>query len=142
IAPLGPVYQAGTLSGNPIAMAAGLKTLELVSEPGFFEALEAKLEKLLGSVREIAKEESIAFHADSRGGMFGLFFTEAETVNCFEHVMDCNAERFKMFFHAMLKQNIYMAPSAFEAGFISAAHSDDDCDRTLTTIREAFKQLV
>lgn len=141
IAPLGPVYQAGTLSGNPIAMAAGLKTLELISEEGFYETLDQKLTHLLMEITEHAKKANIPLYADSRGGMFGLFFTDAKSVNSFADVMACDQNRFKQFFHGMLEQGVYMAPSAFEAGFISSAHTLDDIDKTVRAADHVFKQL-
>jgi glutamate-1-semialdehyde 2,1-aminomutase len=141
IAPLGPVYQAGTLSGNPVAMTAGLKTLELISEPGFFDALTAKTERLVEGIVTKAKEAGIPVTSNQVGGMFGLFFTEAEKVTDFAGSTACDQERFKAFFHAMLKKGIYVAPSAFEAGFVSAAHSDKDIEATVTAAGEAFSGL-
>ena len=141
IAPLGPVYQAGTLSGNPIAMAAGLKTLELISADGFYDELDKKLTQLLILLTDAAEKNNVPFFADSRGGMFGLFFTSKESVSSFDDVMSCDQERFKKFFHGMLKQGIYIAPSAFEAGFISAAHTDDDIEKTVAAANNVFKTL-
>lgn len=141
IAPLGPVYQAGTLSGNPIAMAAGLKTLELISADGFYTELDKKTTQLLMLLTEAAEQANIPLAADSRGGMFGLFFTEAQNVSSFEDVMACDQERFKKFFHGMLKQGIYMAPSAFEAGFISIAHTQEDIDKTVTAATHVFESM-
>ncbi len=141
LAPLGPVYQAGTLSGNPVAMAAGLKTLELISQPDFYETLSAKTERLMAGLTAAAKQAGIALTTNSVGGMFGLFFSEAEQITCFAEVMHCNQERFKRFFHAMLAQGVYLAPSAFEAGFVSIAHSDGDLDSTVAKAAEVFKQL-
>ena len=141
IAPLGPVYQAGTLSGNPIAMAAGLKTLELISVDGFYESLDKKLTQLLMSLTEAAEKANVPFYADSRGGMFGLFFTESDNVSSFDEVMNCDQERFKQFFHGMLEKGIYMAPSAFEAGFISAAHTQEDIDKTVQAAKHVFASL-
>ena len=141
IAPLGPVYQAGTLSGNPIAMAAGLKTLELISVDGFYESLDKKLTQLLISLTEAAEKANVPFYADSRGGMFGLFFTESDNVSSFDEVMNCDQERFKQFFHGMLEKGIYMAPSAFEAGFISAAHTQEDIDKTVQAAKHVFASL-
>ena len=141
IAPLGPVYQAGTLSGNPIAMAAGLKTLELISVDGFYESLDKKLTQLLMSLTEAAEKANVPFYADSRGGMFGLFFTESDNVFSFDEVMNCDQERFKQFFHGMLEKGIYMAPSAFEAGFISAAHTQEDIDKTVQAAKHVFASL-
>jgi len=141
IAPLGPVYQAGTLSGNPIAMAAGLKTLELISVDGFYDALDKKLTQLLMSLTDVAEKANVPFYADSRGGMFGLFFTESDNVSSFDEVMNCDQERFKQFFHGMLKQGVYMAPSAFEAGFISAAHTQENIDKTVQAASQVFASL-
>lgn len=141
IAPLGPVYQAGTLSGNPVAMAAGLKTLELISAPNFFDILTEKTQTLALGIQQSALQAGIPLAINAVGGMFGLFFTEAQTVTHFAQVMQCNQELFKRFFHAMLDQGIYLAPSAFEAGFVSAAHSDEDIDNTIATAAAVFKRL-
>ena len=141
IAPLGPVYQAGTLSGNPIAMAAGLKTLELISTPGFYDALDKKLTQLLLALSDAAENANVPFFADSRGGMFGFFFTEAKSIASFNDVMNCDQERFKTFFHGMLEQGVYMAPSAFEAGFISAAHNQEDIEKTVQAASTVFASL-
>ena len=141
LAPLGPVYQAGTLSGNPVAMAAGLKTLELIARPGFYENLAAKTEKLTTGLTERAQLAGINFTTNRVGGMFGLFFSEEQQVSTFVQVMQCDQALFKRFFHAMLEDGIYLAPSAFEAGFVSAAHSDDDLDATLSTAAAIFKRL-
>jgi glutamate-1-semialdehyde 2,1-aminomutase len=141
IAPVGPVYQAGTLSGNPVAMAAGLKTLELVSKPGFYDALAEKTRYLAEGLRDRAARAGIALRVNRVGGMFGLFFTERETVTRFEHVMGCNLERFRRFFHGMLGEGVYLAPSAFEAGFVSAAHDYDVLDRTLASAERVFSRL-
>lgn len=141
IAPLGPVYQAGTLSGNPVAMAAGLKTLELVSEPGFYDVLAEKTRYLTEGLRDRAARAGIALQVNQVGGMFGLFFTERDTVTRFEHVMSCNLERFRRFFHGMLGEGVYLAPSAFEAGFVSAAHDYDVLNRTLASAERVFSRL-
>lgn len=141
LAPLGPVYQAGTLSGNPVAMAAGLKTLELIARPGFYEALSAKTEKLTSGLKERAGQAGIAMTTNSVGGMFGLFFSTEQQVTGFAQVMQCDQNLFKRFFHAMLEQGVYLAPSAFEAGFVSAAHSDEDLDKTLDIAEAIFKRL-
>lgn len=141
IAPLGPVYQAGTLSGNPIAMAAGLTTLELVSVDGFYQNLEQKLEDLMDGLKRVAAKHSIDITTDHRGGMFGIFFTNVDSVNSFDQVMECDVERFKAFFHGMLKEGVYMAPSAFEAGFISAEHSADDIQKTIAAADKVFASL-
>jgi glutamate-1-semialdehyde 2,1-aminomutase len=141
LAPLGPVYQAGTLSGNPVAMAAGLKTLELVAEPGFYEALNAKTEKLTSGLKELAGQAGIAMTTNTVGGMFGLFFSAEPQISRFAQVMQCDQNLFKRFFHAMLEQGVYLAPSAFEAGFVSAAHSDEDLEKTLDIADAVFKGL-
>ncbi|MEO1752170.1 glutamate-1-semialdehyde 2,1-aminomutase [Thiofaba sp. EF100] len=141
IAPLGPVYQAGTLSGNPVAMAAGLATMELIMEPGFYETLAARTQNLCDGLREAAKEAGIPFTTNNVGGMFGFFFTDKGAVETFADVGQCDIERFKRFFHAMLDEGIYLAPSAFEAGFVSGAHSCQDIDTTVETARRVFKTL-
>ena len=141
LAPLGPVYQAGTLSGNPVAMAAGLTTLNLLSEPGFHEALTEKTTRLLDGMTAAAHAEGVAFTTAQAGAMFGLFFTDQSRISSFADVMACDSERFNRFFHAMLDQGIYLAPSAFEAGFVSAAHNDEDIDATIAAARKAFGKL-
>jgi len=142
ISPLGPVYQAGTLSGNPVAMAAGLTTLKLASEGGFYEGISAKVEKLVSGVMDEAKKAGIPMSENHAGGMFGLFFTEEETITSFGQAVDkCNADRFKLFFHGMLNEGIYLAPSAFEAGFVSAAHSDADIDETIAAAGRVLANL-
>ncbi len=141
LAPQGPVYQAGTLSGNPVAMAAGLKTLELICEPGFFERLAEKTRYLTDGIKAKAEQAGIPLATNRVGGMFGLFFTEAETVDRFEAVMGCDVERFKRFFHAMLAEGVYLAPSAFEAGFVSAAHDQAVLDGTLAAAARVFARL-
>ena len=142
LAPNGAVYQAGTLSGNPLAMAAGLKTLELVSEPGFYEKLTQRTSQLLDGLKERAKEAGIPFSTNQVGAMFGLFFSNDLNVSRFEQVMQCDQERFKKFFHLMLKQGVYLAPSAFEAGFVSAAHTEQDINDTLAAATIAFAKLA
>ena len=142
LAPLGPVYQAGTLSGNPVAMAAGLKTLELISEPGFYDVLGAKTNKLTSGLKQAAAKAGIALTTNSVGGMFGLFFSTEEKITRFAQVMACDQALFKRFFHAMLESGVYLAPSAFEAGFVSAAHSDEDLDETLAIADKIFAQLA
>jgi glutamate-1-semialdehyde 2,1-aminomutase len=141
LAPLGPVYQAGTLSGNPVAMAAGLTTLNLLSEPGFHQALTEKTTRLLDGLTEAAHAEGVAFTTAQAGAMFGLFFTDQSRISSFAEVMTCDSERFNRFFHAMLDQGVYLAPSAFEAGFVSAAHSDEDIDATIAAARKAFAKV-
>jgi glutamate-1-semialdehyde 2,1-aminomutase len=141
LAPLGPVYQAGTLSGNPVTMAAGLKTLELISAPGFYEALAEKTAQLAKGFKARASEAGVPLAVNYVGGMFGLFFTEEPAVTRFAQAVVCDQEYFKRFFHAMLERGVYLAPSAFEAGFVSAAHSDTDIERTLDTAAAAFAGL-
>jgi glutamate-1-semialdehyde 2,1-aminomutase len=142
LAPDGPVYQAGTLSGNPIAMSAGLVTLELVSQPDFYEQLTERTSYLLDGLNRLAKAANIPFSTNQVGGMFGLFFSEDGNISRFNQVMQCDQERFKQFFHLMLEQGIYLAPSAFEAGFVSAAHTQHDIDDTLTAANAAFQELI
>lgn len=141
IAPLGPVYQAGTLSGNPIAMTAGLKNLEILSRPGFFEALNARTKALVDGVLEQARAAAIPMTANRVGAMFGLFFTAAEPVTNFAQATACDLERFKGFFHGMLEEGVYLAPSAFEAGFVSSAHSDADIEATVDAAGRVFSRL-
>jgi len=132
LAPLGPVYQAGTLSGNPVAMAAGLATLDLITVPGFYDALSAKVERLLFGILDKAREFGIPMSSNSVGGMFGLFFTAEAHISSYSQVVnECDADRFRAFFHGMLAEGIYLAPSAFEAGFVSSAHSDSDIEATI-----------
>jgi glutamate-1-semialdehyde 2,1-aminomutase len=138
IAPLGPVYQAGTLSGNPVAMAAGLTTLELICEPGFHARLAEKTQQLVDGLTQAAHAASVAFSANQVCGMFGLFFTDKSPVRYFREVMACDAQRFNRFFHAMLEEGVYLAPSAFEAGFLSAAHSTIEIEATIAAARRAF----
>ena len=142
ISPLGPVYQAGTLSGNPIAMTAGLKTLELLSVPGFYERLSATTERLIAGLRKQAAAAGVPFTTNSVGGMFGLFFTDADAVTNYEQATACNQQQFNGFFHAMLDLGVYLAPSAFEAGFVSAAHGDAEIDATLAAASEAFARVA
>ncbi|MCV6637681.1 glutamate-1-semialdehyde 2,1-aminomutase [Candidatus Albibeggiatoa sp. nov. NOAA] len=141
IAPLGAVYQAGTLSGNPIAMAAGLTTLDIISQPDFFTDLTQKTANFVQSMLERAQKANIPMTGVSVGGMMGLFFTESVAVTNFDQVMQCDAERFKTFFHAMLDKGVYLAPSAFEAGFVSSVHSDADLEHTLDAAEAVFKML-
>ncbi|NCF61713.1 MAG: glutamate-1-semialdehyde 2,1-aminomutase [Gammaproteobacteria bacterium] len=141
VAPSGPVYQAGTLSGNPVAMAAGLANLELISRPGFFAELEAKTSKLVSGIQGAADQEGVPFKTTQVGGMFGLFFTEAEQVVNFAEAGNCNVDAFRAFYHMMLERGVYLAPSAFEAGFVSSAHSDGHIDSTIDAAHEAFRLL-
>ena len=141
ISPLGPVYQAGTLSGNPIATAAGLKTLEVISRPGVFERMEAAAQRLTQGLEERARAADTAFTTNRAGTMFGLFFTDQERVAGYEQVMACDAEAFKRFFHGMLEEGVYLAPSAFEAGFVSIAHDDSVIDFTLDAAERVFHKI-
>jgi glutamate-1-semialdehyde 2,1-aminomutase len=141
ISPLGPVYQAGTLSGNPVAMTAGLKTLELLAMPGFFDELSAKTMRLVSGIVAVAREAGIGMTENHLGGMFGLFFTDQPKVTDFAGTTACDQERFRRVFHGMLEHGVYLAPSAFEAGFISAAHSDDDIAATIEAARNVFATL-
>jgi glutamate-1-semialdehyde 2,1-aminomutase len=142
IAPLGGVYQAGTLSGNPIAMTAGLATLNCISkDPYFHENLSINTEKLMQGLSDCAASHNIPFTTTSVGGMFGLYFTEQETITTYDDVKRCDVERFKKFFHAMLEAGVYLAPSAFEAGFTSSAHGTREIALTLKAADYAFGQL-
>jgi glutamate-1-semialdehyde 2,1-aminomutase len=140
VAPLGPVYQAGTLSGNPLAVAAGLSTLRLIQAPGFFAALERKTQALCAGLNAAAAKHGAAFSAQSIGGMFGLYF-RAGCPRHFAEVMQCDKDAFNRFFHAMLDAGHYFAPSPFEAGFVSAAHSDADIAETIAAADRAFSRL-
>jgi glutamate-1-semialdehyde 2,1-aminomutase len=141
ITPDGPVFHAGTLSGNPIGMAAGIATLKLVTGHGFFEALTARTAQLARGFQERARAEGVPLLAQGVGGMFGIFFTEESSITRFAQVMACDVERFKRFFHAMLDGGIYLAPSAYEAGFVSAAHTDADIRETLDRATAAFGRI-
>jgi glutamate-1-semialdehyde 2,1-aminomutase len=141
IAPLGPVYQAGTLSGNPVAMAAGLATLEGISAPGFHAQLAERTTQLIEGLKSAAKLASVPLSTNHVCGMFGLFFTDKTPVRYLREVTACDVERFKKFFHAMLEEGIYLAPSAFEAGFVSAAHSSVIIDETIAAARRAFQRV-
>jgi len=140
VAPLGPVYQAGTLSGNPIAMTAGLATLKLIEQEGIYETLNTQMTKLLQGLQNIADRHNIAFTTQQAGSMFGLFFME-NTPTCFDQVKLCNSEHFKKFFHSMLDHGVYLAPSLYEAGFLSTMHTDTVIDATLTAADAAMKKL-
>jgi glutamate-1-semialdehyde 2,1-aminomutase len=137
IAPLGPVYQAGTLSGNPVAVAAGLATLQLIQERNFFENLEATTRALVEGLQRQAKDAGVAFSAQSIGSMFGIYFRPSPPAS-FAEVMQADKERFNRFFHEMLKRGVYLAPSAYEAGFVSAAHGSAEIEETLAAARAAF----
>ena len=139
IAPLGPVYQAGTLSGNPVGVAAGLATLKQVSAPGFYERLSAKCTDLVNGMSRVAKEAGAECSAQSVGGMFGLYFRTTPP-STYAQVMECDRDKFNLFFHAMLEQGVSMAPSAFEAGFVSTAHGQAEIEQTLEAAKNAFAQ--
>ncbi len=137
LAPLGPVYQAGTLSGNPVATAGGLATLRAIARPGFFDALAARTRELASGLVDAARSAGVALVADSEGGMFGFFFADALPQN-YAEVMKTDGARFNRFFHAMLDRGVYLAPALYEAGFVSAAHSAEDIERTLAAARDSF----
>jgi glutamate-1-semialdehyde 2,1-aminomutase len=142
IAPLGPIYQAGTLSGNPVAMAAGLANLALISQPDFYAELSRKTEYLVSGVMRVAAESGIPMSENHVGGMFGLFFTSEERITSYEQAVNCcDVERFRHFYHAMLAEGIYLAPSAFEAGFVSSAHSWQDLDTTIAAAGRVLARL-
>lgn len=141
LAPDGPVYQAGTLSGNPVAMAAGLATLERISEPGFFDALGARTRALADGMQARAEAASIPLAVEACGGMFGFVFTDDAPVRHFSQVASADQERFRRFFHGMLERGVYLAPSAFEAGFVSAAHGDAEINATLEAAEAVFAGL-
>jgi len=141
LAPDGPVYQAGTLSGNPVAMAAGLATLNLIDAPGFYESLTEKTSQLIDGLSTAASDAGVAMATECEGGMFGLVFTDAESVRSFDQVAAADIERFKKFFHGMLDAGIYLAPSAFEAGFVSAAHGDVEINATIDAAKKVFATL-
>ena len=141
IAPLGGVYQAGTLAGSPLAVAAGLAMLNVISKPGFHEQLTARTTTLLSGLQERADQAGIPFTTNQVGAMFGCFFTEEKQVSHFSQVMSCDAERFKHYFHTMLDNGVYLAPSAFEAGFVSSAHGDKEIQLTLDAAEKAFSAL-
>ena len=140
LAPLGNVYQAGTLSGNPVAVAAGLKTLEIISREGFYECLTGQTEKLMSGLKQAADQASIPFSVDSVGGMFGFYFAD-QVPTTYEAVTKTNVEAFKKFFHLMLDEGVYLAPSAYEAGFTSIAHDNAVIDAIITAAEKSFKKL-
>jgi glutamate-1-semialdehyde 2,1-aminomutase len=139
IAPEGPVYQAGTLSGNPVAMAAGLANLDLITEPGFYDRLTATTLRLVDGIQAAANEAGVPMATTAVGGMFGLFFTELDRVENFEQAAGCDIDAFKRFFHGMLDAGVYLAPSAFEAGFVSSAHGEREIDDTIAAARQALR---
>lgn len=140
MAPLGGVYQAGTLSGNPVAVAAGLTTLKLIQADGFYESLGSQTARLANGLAQVAKEAGVSFSADSIGGMFGMYFAE-QVPSSFQAVMKTDKEKFNQFFHLMLDGGVYLAPSAFEAGFVSAQHDDAIIKATLDVARDAFQKM-
>lgn len=142
LAPLGPVYQAGTLSGNPLAMAAGLATLTEVEQPGFYESLAVHGHRLMMGLAAITKEMNIPFTGDALGGMFGFCFNGIDRVRCFQDVAASDEALFKKFYHEMLKRGVYFAPSMFEAGFISSAHQEVEIQKTLDAAKEALRAAV
>ena len=141
IAPLGKVYQAGTLSGNPLAMRAGIEMFKHLRVDGFYENLTGQLEKLLVGLQAAADEAGIPFKTQQVGGMFGLYFTNQTDITSFDSMLKCDVGAFRKFFHGMLKRGVNLAPSAFEAGFISAAHSDEDIAYTIQSARETFADM-
>jgi len=141
VAPSGPVYQAGTLSGNPVAMAAGLANLDLICEEGFFEALGESTEQLCCGLQQAADAAGVPVLTTRVGGMFGLFFTDAKKVVNFSEAGHCDVAAFRKFFHLMLERGVYLAPSAFEAGFVSSAHTPEHIDATVAAARESFARL-
>lgn len=140
LAPLGPIYQAGTLSGNPVAMAAGLSTLRQIMQPGFYEALSNTTKQLMAGLQERAHQAGLPFLTHAIGGMFGFFFTDQPAIDYFEQATHCHLQQFKQFFHAMLAEGIYLAPSMFEAGFVSSAHGPQEIEKTLTAAEKAFHE--
>lgn len=141
IAPTGPVYQAGTLSGNPLAMAAGLAMLNEISQPGFYETLTQRTEQLVTGITTAAAEHGIALQSNQVGSMFGLFFTDSAPVTRYQQVVDCDMERFRQFYHGMLDQGVYLAPSAFEAGFVSSKHDETTINDTIEAARRVLEKI-
>ncbi len=141
LAPTGPVYQAGTLSGNPIALTAGLTTLKLIQTSGFYESLTKKTNELCEGMQKLAKKNNHPFLSQAVGGMFGWFFSAESSITSFQQVMACDLDRFKKFYHLMLKAGIYLAPSAYEAGFVSACHQTPEIEQTLAAADQVFSEL-
>ena len=141
LAPAGPVYQAGTLSGNPLAMAAGLAMLKAVQQPDFYPPLFAKTDALVAGLCERAEAAGIAMTSNHVGTMFGVFFSDEKTITNYQQVMACDTDRFNRFFHGMLQEGVYLAPASYEAGFLSAAHSDQDINDTLDAAERVFANL-
>jgi len=142
LAPIGPVYQAGTLSGNPLAMAAGLAMMNSIQQDGLYEQLTERVQQLVTGLQTAADKHGIPFTTNSAGSMFGFFFTEEKQVSTFAQVCACDQERFKAFFHAMLEEGVYLAPSAFEAGFMSAAHTEQDVADTIAAADRVFAKFA
>ncbi|MGM0525035.1 MAG: glutamate-1-semialdehyde 2,1-aminomutase [Pseudomonadota bacterium] len=142
IAPNGPVYQAGTLSGNPVAMSAGLAALSQLTKPGLYEQLYARVDQLLDGLQQLADEAGIPLTTNRAGSMFGFFFTTEKEVTTYQQATQCNMEHFRSFYHSMLEQGVYLAPSAFEGGFMSAAHTEQDIKDTLAAAKQAFAKLA
>ena len=141
LSPDGPIYQACTFAGNPVTLAAGLANLEEISKPGFFKALTATTGALTAGLRQRAAKTGVPLTTHAVGGMFGIFFTPAPRVTSFAQVMACDVERFRKFFHGMLREGVYLAPSAYEAGFVSAAHTEADIAATLESAEKVFATL-
>ena len=141
LAPDGAVYQAGTLSGNPVAMAAGLATLDIISAPGFFTGLSDNLAALIKGLQDAAAANGASISTNQVGGMFGLFFTGDTHITSYKQATECNREIFNRFFHGMLENGVYLAPSSYEAGFISSAHGAREIDKTIEAATTVFKNL-
>lgn len=141
MSPVGPVYQAGTLSGNPLAMAAGLATLEKLSQPGFYQQINHAAKRLTQGLEKAARSAGVSLSCNQVGGMFGVFFSEKEQISRFDQVMACDSEKFKRFYHGMLDAGVYLAPSPYEAGFVSICHSDALIDATLEAAGAVFASL-
>ena len=141
LAPAGPVYQAGTLSGNPVAMAAGMATLTKLQTPGFYEKLSALTQYLVEGLRTLSEHNEIPLCINAAPGLFSLFFTSSNDVSRYQQVMNCSVEKFQQFYHAMLHEGIYLAPSAFECGFLSITHTKEYIDRTLQAAENAFQKM-
>lgn len=142
LTPDGTIFQSGTLSGNPVAMTAGLATLNILSEPGFYDDLTHKTAKLMNGIQAVADKHNVPFLTDYEGGMFGFYFTDKTAITSFEDINSCDMDRFKEFFHYMLDSGIYLACSMYEAGFMSIAHSDEDIEKTIAVAEGFFKQLA
>ena len=142
IAPIGPIYQAGTLSGNPVAMAAGLASLEQISAPGFYQSLFDKTDQLIQGLHQAAAESGIPFTTNHVGSMFGTFFTTEDKITNYQQVINCDIKTFNRFFHGMLKQGVYLAPASYEAGFMSAAHTNEDIENTISAAKAVMQGLV